>query len=755
MTPTPSVVSSPWLVACLLGRVQTSSAVVLSALLMLAAMPALSQAAPATPSYQAISGSSVADDTDALSPTIELPDLTAPAPEAQKPLEAKAMVIDMASDVLDYNSTHDNYTMTGHVRIVVSEQNTELRADKVTYDQKSGVLLATGNVLIIQNGQKTYGTFAKVDLTRKSALIRDPLAPVGTIRIKAARGFMANKYIELQRGKLVMPAVADMAPKVNTSSVATANHYDDAIALANTPLTNSKRAKKAADKAAKQKAEKASPKAPRETATEKAANSPNIYKNALVPQELDMRWDTDKENDSIFKLHAKEVAIKQNDDGTEDVNLSRPTYRFKGIPFARLPQADFGHNGEVNLTEYLGPDIGYDPDYGGFYYGPGWDFKLGKGYARVSPLISYGVGTRRVRNGQQLLQVKGAGYGGLFHYVDDKNRINIGYNDQVRDPVVYARHKFGTGKFNLLLTANEDFRNNLVTWERPRYMAQLYDSRTILESEKFNLKIDTFASIGAAKDDYFPTNHQNFFVAIRNPKSDPLIAGRAMLQARISNSRPLFSLGSEENVLAQFGWSAIGSVAGYSTGDMVGLVQGGPNMLFNFWDRFRSFNSLNLAATMGESPFVFDSYYRGRANAITMNSVKLHRLFSAGIATNLAPNRDNAQDRLVTANYFFVSVGPDDMKLTLGYDPVVQRSFFRLNMTPGASRKTVYFDKAKVYNPQEYERQAQQMFMQGAAPATSLLMPGDNGLGMPGAASVGGLGGAQAFGGTSAAMPSP
>ena len=98
-------------------------------------------------------------------------------------------------------------------------------------------------------------------------------------------------------------------------------------------------------------------------------------------------------------------AHRRADDWFADVSRNRHEQDFMEYVARFLPTAvpRLVHGDADNgffLMEYLGPDIGWDPDYGGLYLGPGWDFKAGhRGSVRISPLLTYGGGGRRTRGG--------------------------------------------------------------------------------------------------------------------------------------------------------------------------------------------------------------------------------------------------------------------------------------------------------------------------------------------------------------------
>jgi len=595
------------------------------------------------------------------------------------PLEAKAVVVDIVSDTLNYDTNTKLYTATGSVHVIISEQNTELTANKVVYDKDTELMIAEGDVVINNKGEKTYGTYAKIDLTRKSALINDPIAKLEQVRIKAREGLVGdNDYVELYNGKLVVPAtIVANTPQLQA-------RRDDAI----NELTDGDLSRLAVVR-------------PLEAPDKPGKSNPNAptYENKLVAQELDMSWDIPETGHrSKFRLHSKDVEIVRGEDGVNDINLLNPKLKYGDFTLATLPQMDFMHDETQNWTEYLGPDIGVDPDLGGLYAGPGWDFRAGKGIVKVSPLASFGVGARRTRGGRKLDRSTGAGVGLFLNYMSPNTRSWFAYSTQTETPIFMFDRKILDGKTHVMAAANEDYTLGFIGWERPKYIGQVYDNRKLYGNDWF--RVDSYASAGVAKDEFFPNSNDNFFVKPED-NAEPGIAGRIQFQAQARNVKPLLRLGSEVNHV-DFGWASQLGLAAYTTGDLVGVWKNGPSATFQLGNRFQSINRYFYAFTSGDSPFIFDQYYRGRNNVQSVNQVRVNKYLTLGLRSNMALEKDNAQGALFTGNAFFMLVGPEDVKFNIAYDFVRQRSYFGLNIMPGGKRKTLHYDRLQMYQPTDY-----------------------------------------------------
>lgn len=597
-------------------------------------------------------------------------DNRAPVFSAIEPVQAKAVMVDVKSDVLNYDKNRDVYIATGSVHVVISEQNSELYADKVTWDQNNDLLIAEGNVVIFKNGDRTDGTFAKIDLTRESALINDIATTVDKVRIEAKQSLTNEDVLIFEKGQLIITADALAGAMGKKSKKKTVEEPDDYEYADNTDLS-------------------------------KLASNVSFADNSKsegVNEETILMTPEESEKD-FFSLEAREIDMFRWSDGYSKIDVHSPRLKVGKFKFPLMPASQFSMDDNTGEVEYLGPDVGYDPDYGGLYAGPGWDFRLGKGSLRLSPTVSYGGPGRRARGGSTFESASLApGVGGIMRYRGPGSILDVAYNSNVSEPVIYGEKKLFDGKTKIRATMNEDYTAGFLGYERPRYGAMLSDHRKV--GEWHNLRLETYESVGFFKDEFYPFNSSKQFVAT-DPSATPVNAGRLQLQARLRNAKPIFQLGEH----VDFGFSLTAGTAAYTTGDFVGLVRGGPTMGLRFGNRFRSRMQYQLAETFGETPFAFDTYYRGRQSLWMTNSYLVNDYLTVGSRVNVSLKRDNAAGDLFTGNALYVLVGPKSIKLNLAYDVIRQRSYFGIKFFPGDKPNPIDFDVLRVYQPDEYNPQ--------------------------------------------------
>lgn len=605
-------------------------------------------------------------------------------PKAAQPLKARAVMVDINSNNLNYDKEHDVYVATGSVHMVISEQNSELYADKLTYDQNQNLAIAEGSVVIIRDGQRTDGSYAKIDLTRRSALIHDPLTTISAVRVKAKQSFVNRNEIIMEDGRLIISGIM-------YQQFARQGGFHNLGQNAGKG-SNQARLRRAYSKRVYQNRDL--------MLSQLTYDQQQTYKalNDLDSSNQSTQFEDTPDKVSRFSLKAKEIEVVRHDDGYDDINLKHASLYAGRFKLFNLPDSDFSYDETFKNTQYLGPDIGVNRAYGGAYAGPGWDFHLGRGSLRVSPIVSYGSPGFWSSNGKDGKQISnGLGFGGAVHYRDPDTSVDLAYNSHVGSPIFFADRRVYGDSVHLMVSHNDVYQNGLMgQTERPTYIAQLTDYRVLKDMGKFQLT--SFESIGYAKDNFFPNFRSTYFVD-SDEGASPQTLGRAQLQFQVANTAPLMRFGK----YASLGMRAQLLTSAYTSSDFLALGRIGPTLSLNLLNsRWQSNLGYTVSHSIGKSPFVFDSYYGGSQNVTMNNLIRLNKYVSLGNMGSFSLNRDNAKNALAVGNVMYMMVGPQDLKATIGYDFVNSRSYFGFNFYPGPKNTVVNFDKLQVVQPANY-----------------------------------------------------
>lgn len=603
---------------------------------------------------------------------------------SSEPIKARAVVVDINSNTLNYDKDHDVYVATGSVHMIISEQNSELFCDKLTYDQNQNLAIAEGNVVIIKDGQRTEGNYAKIDMTRRSALINDTITDISAVRIKAKQSFVNNNEIILENGRLIISGV--MYQQL-ASQGGLSNLGQSAGKGASQAKLRREYSKKVYQNRAKM-------------VNQLSYNQQQLYKNLATADPAHPDFDESPDKLSRFSIKAKEIEIVRHEDGYDEINLKHSSLYAGKYKLFNLLDTDYSYDGKAKNFQYLGPDIGSNRAYGGAYAGPGWDFHLGRGSLRVSPIASFGSPGFWSSDGKSGKQVPvGLGFGGAVHFRDPDTAIDLAYNSHVGSPVFYADRRVYGDSVHFMAAYNDIYQNGLLGQnERPTYIAQLTDYRVLKDIGKFQLS--SFESIGYAKDNFYPNFHQTYFVDAKGNKG-PQILGRAQLQFQLMNTTPLLSFGKHVSV----GMKAQLLTAAYTSSDFIALGRIGPTLNLNLMQGgLLTSLGYTVSHAIGQSPFVFDSYYGGAQNLSVNNLIRINKYLSLGNNGSFSLNRDNAKKALAVGNMMYMLVGPQDIKATIGYDFINSRSYFGFNYFPGSKNTVVNYDKMKIMQPTNFKQ---------------------------------------------------
>ncbi len=233
----------------------------------------------------------------------------------QTAINKKAVIVNMKSDKLEYFEEKNLFVATGNAKIYLKDKDASLEAGKITFDQDKNTLVAEDKVKIIKNGNVIHGNFAKVDLTKESALIDHPDTVILKVKISAEKADIYPKSLILSNGKLLVN-------NEDLKLTLTSNVYVPE------PLTN--------------------------LGTEKVLTAP------------------EKQEVPSYKISAKEVNITCYANKNQ-ITLKRTKFKFGKFNLATVPSLKLSTDKELKRVETMLPVIGRSKELGG-YVGPSYVF---------------------------------------------------------------------------------------------------------------------------------------------------------------------------------------------------------------------------------------------------------------------------------------------------------------------------------------------------------------------------------------------
>ncbi len=378
--------------------------------------------------------------------------------KAQETENTENIILDC--DNMDYDT--DNYCLyaTGNVNVEFVNQETTVKADKITYDRMNNTIKAEGNVRIVKNGQDIYGDYIFVDMNEENALIENPIARTATICLKAKKGYVYGDKIVQEQGSI---------------------DVDQSFPIEFSP----------------------------------SGKGPKIISRMIVPKEQTLESDMKK---GLVKVKAKELTIKQKGDleviAIRHADVKKGKYTILKIPAIKIYTNKNHDYAETNIWE-----LGSYRDLGS-YIGPGFVFELPKGSVlKAIPMMVYnhkiGVGAvGRFNSGTNFTQ---AAYGTSKSKIlirgnqklDDHLELEYAMNDYVDDWFLGRRRpKYGLG----LKYENNYSRNGFLIKDLPstfKHRVDLGYYHDIYEDKHFRALQSS--NIGTMRTRYMAQATQSLF----------------------------------------------------------------------------------------------------------------------------------------------------------------------------------------------------------------------------------------------------
>lgn len=532
--------------------------------------------------------------------------------ESKKTLSGRAVIVDLASDKLEYLQDEDTFVATGSARVLVTEQNAELKADKIVYHQGEQYLTAEGNVRIIKNGKTILGNYAKIDLNKQSALISDPNTIVYKVKMNAKEANLYPGYIELKEGTAVLNQ-DKMDIKVSAGG---------------------------------------------------------LYKpeelNKNIPGQESVTPENQEGKKPAYKIVAREIEVDRSKKRNNLIVRGAKVYIGK-FKIAAIPKLTLTIGENANSIETMLPEVGFDKNLGGIYFGPSLTLNLPKNSTlKLSPVFAAGGNENAV------------GGGAIARFRSSINKTDIAYTTTSNHLVMKGEQKIYKDTTKIKYYVNDypddDFMGT--GFYRPNYLVELVDERKI--GKVLNHNIFTRASGGYARD-----------------VNDGVSSSRVQLQGNIISDKPILAFKDYVALRLQSQFN----VAAYGTGDGYAVIRGGPRVDWKLW-RLGLTTSYMQAGVWGQTPFIFDEFIRGTSNLILAGDFKVSKFLSVGNIRSLNLSKDGSDPRLSTENQFYARIGPEDFKFRIGYDIERKRSIFGLDLFLGSGRSAMSFDRMKILHPE-------------------------------------------------------
>lgn len=388
--------------------------------------------------------------------------------------------------------------------------------------------------------------------------------------------------------------------------------------------------------------------------------------------------------DGLIKVKVQDLKITQK--GEHEILSIKKFKLTKGDKtILKLPSVKLYTNQNHDYVENAGWEIGSYRGIG-LYTGPGFIFELPKGSVfRAMPLLSY---------------KSGLGVGAL-------GRLNSGTNQTVA--------AYSTAKDKVIVHGKQELDDNLFVqygmnsyldeWflgrRRPKYGASLIYNKGY-STKDFLLKDHTATFKHRLEGGYF--QDLDFDTKFEKIKGSELGTTRFRYMAE---GRQNFYEYKNEEKLKAFRLDLISQVSTsvYGTGHTQAIARVAPNIHLQY-KRWMQDVGYYFSAYEDNTPMpVFDAYRYGKQAFFIREYLRLNKYLTICWFGNINMTNDAINGRTFQENTFYISVGPDDLKLSLGYDFIRQNLRCLFEVMMDAKGANLEYDTFEIKQVKKAERE--------------------------------------------------
>ena len=358
--------------------------------------------------------------------------------------------------------------------------------------------------------------------------------------------------------------------------------------------------------------------------------------------------------------------------------LKDAEFFIKGKRILKIPHIRFCSNKTGDYIEGNYPEIGSIQDVGTFI-GPGWAFDLPKGATlKVAPLF--------------VVKDK-VGFGGLAKFKTGTNETELYYGTSQHLWVLRGKQKLDDNLY-FQYGVNHYLDDWFLGRNKAKYGFNLVYGRAY-ESDNFlykNLKarMTTRTDIGmfqdARRDKYYKRLHGQDIGTFR---------ARTMLEGIVS----LYDYLNEDKLTsANLSVVAQGSAAIYGTGDTQFIGRLGPRLRTQYRRWMQDVGYFQSVYSDYTPMPVFDKYRYGKANLYAHEYLRLCKYLTVAVIGAYNLSDDYYGKERFSECGVYASIGPDDLRLDIGYDFIREQAYVNIQTLMNAKGAKLNYDKLVIKN---------------------------------------------------------
>ena len=535
--------------------------------------------------------------------------------------------------------------------VTFGDSTVNIYCDNMDYDDETQQIIGTGNVKVVFTENNSVMTTTKIVYNHDLNYIEG----IGNVHITKGNDVLDGDYtkIDLNYGNVMIdkPIIDNYLIKVvaKTGNVTTDSiEAYDGIANANVNFEK------------------------RMYTSQHASMFPmeiNSYlSKAFYPKDYRKRG-------SKYHIKTKELYVNSTD-GHDIITFKKADIYCGKVLLLKGTDISLSTDKSESFVETTLSEIG-SMRYVGAFTGPGFVFHTPKSSTlKLVPIITLDGGK--------------LGLGIMTRFYHKLNSTSFIYSSAANEFVAKGRQKLGDTDFSLeyghMSYMNEWFLGSNIS----KYIAQLvYQKRYIFPDLGMNF------------------SHRATAGYLTDLKGNSGTA-RFRYQAMLSKNLIEYS-NFEKKLYAALDISTQGMMGVYGTGDTIGLFRIGPSIRTQFhgWGQQLTYFQ---TATGGGSPLkLTDDYRYGGSTINLIETLRINKYLSLGYAATLnLLNNDITTRNMFSESSLVVSIGPDDAKLSIGYDMIRQATLLNYTAVIGAKHQDIAFKKLFMKNPDKFKKEKKQ-----------------------------------------------
>lgn len=547
----------------------------------------------------------------------------------------------------------DTISLEGGVNEEVTERQLILDAENVNYDDETGDMVATGRPILVLPPQNIKIIADKMTYNEDSNILKG----IGNVVVFKDGMPTKGSYLEVDMNEETM--VMDNVESITQTTIMDAKkaiQKDGLIVLHDGNFHSEE------SQVYRLMSRMVGPR----------------FQNMIVPRESQALFFGDPTGNNV-RLDIDEIYV--------DARKNHDVFKAKGIKVYKNGKYLFRW---PSLTAYTNKERDYFeanyPEFGtrrkvGLFVGPGFVFGgPGGSVIKAIPFLNY--------------QHK-FGFGGAIKYFNTFNRTELGYASA--SDIFFLKGIQRLDDHLYLQYASNSFMDEwFLGRQMPKYMAEVYYDRGYTTKDfltkGMNLGFRHRFGVGLMED-----NDRNFYG--ERLKSAGISTTRFRYMAEL-NQHIWGYTDEERRIAANFGVVMQGSAAVYGTGDTQFIGRVGPRLHLQYKNWMQDIGYF-LSGYSDHTPLPrYDTYRYGHQSVYLSEAFRLCKYLSVGWAGNINLSDDAPNGKMFQENAFLFSIGPDDLKITLGYDFVRQTTYFGFNVAFDTKGTTVTYKKMEIKNPE-------------------------------------------------------